>query len=791
MKKLFFAFLAVSALLTISQNAFAQQSRGEEIMKSVTDYFNLDRENIHAQLDKKVFMTNEKVWFKGYVFLRKRNMPFFNTINIYGSLIDAEGKTIETKLMYGNQGTFTGYFNLGNKLKSGKYYLQFYTNWMNNFLEDESAVYEIAVVNPQTGSGTALAKADPSKIIIDFMPEGGTLVKGIQNNIGIHVADCNNNPTGVSVVNITDASGKVIKQVQLNKLGFGKFDLPANFPAGYKAIVAVDDIKHEKPLPAPELKGIALEVNNYAFADKTAIKVKTNKVTYESFNGQTLYMLVHQDDKSVVMELSLNNANFEQTLVLPNTDFAPGLNTIRILDSNLIQLSERMFFNYPKTGLNIDITKKQETSENLRYAAKINQPNMSLSLTVLPEGSASFDDTNDIYGSFLLLPYLENQHKASGRHYFTTLTKNKLYELDLYLLSQKSKYKWLDIREHTPKSTYNFDMGVTLKGTIPGNVDTRFAKIRLHSLTSGIDEVTTVNDKKEFTFNNLVITDSSYVNFTLLKKGAEPKELTLAPQVLNGNTKFNKPYRPVPHYYAPQANTDDLPNPNIYSDAASTEIEEVKIEGKKLRFANIFGNGNLQGYKISEMNESMYHSVIQFIRTYGGFRIEESSQTGQLAIYSRTISSINGQYSGPIIYVDNAQLLDVTLLTIIQMSDVDEIYMSSTAIIPSLRNYQGIIKIYLKKGARPGKGSRTPTIVVKNGFEKPIRFENVTYNSVDDEGFKNFGIIDWQPALWANENGEFPVIIPKVSSKPFKVLIEGFSGDGKLISEIKTIDPKS
>jgi len=794
MKNLIYASLAIGALLfTTTQKTYSQQARNEEIMKSVVDYFAMERENIHVQLDKKVFMTNESVWFKGYVFHRKKNIPFFNTVNIYGSLIDSEGKIIETKLIYGNIGSFTGSFKLGNKFKSGKYYLQFYTNWMNNFIEDESAVYEISVVNPETGVGNAIAKADPSKIIIDLRPEGGTLLSTSANTIGIHVADCNNNPLPVTTIDIVDASGKIFRKVQLNRLGFGKFELPAKTPDGYKAIVTLEDTKHEKPLPVAELKGISLEVNNFTIADKTIIKVRTNKITCDSFNGQPLYMLVHQDDKALVYELKLNpgTSSFEQSIVIPNADLAEGLNTIRIIDSNLIQLSERMFFNYPKSGLSINIAKAGQANEKIKYSGKVNYPNMNLSLTVLPETTISFDDTNDIYGSFLLLPYIENQHKVSGRHYFTTLSKNKLYELDMFLISQKSKYNWINIRQNPPKSNYLFDMGVTLKGTIPGTIDTRFAKVRLYSVTSGIDEITTVNENKEFTFDHLIITDSSYVNFTLIKKGSEPKELTLAPQVLNGKAKFNKSYKPEPQFYTTLTSSDGFKSPNILSDASSTELDEVQIEGNALKFANSFGNGNLHGYKITEDKASKYQNVVQFIKTYGGFRVENNYQTGQLMIYSRTVNTINASQSVPIIYIDNAQLLDVSLLSQIYLDDVDEIYMSSTMIIPSMRNYAGMIKIYLKKGAGPGKKGLTPTIIVKNSFEKPIRFENVTYNSVDDKGFENFGIVDWQPTIMTNENGEFNISIPKMSSKPLKVLIEGFSADGKLISEIKTIDPKS
>ncbi|PZR20327.1 MAG: hypothetical protein DI539_11200 [Flavobacterium psychrophilum] len=790
MKKIFYTLLAIVTLLNYSM--YAQQSRTEEIMKSLTDYYTLERENIHVQFDKSVFMSNEAIWFKGYVFHRKINAPSPNTTNIYGNLMDEEGKIIETKLFFGNRGGFTGFFKLNSKFKSGKYYLQFYTNWMNNFSEDESAVYEIAIINTEQGAGTALAKADPSKIIIDLNPEGGKIINGVNNNIGIHVADCNNNPLSVSTADITDASGKVIKKVQLNKLGFGKFDLTANTPSGYKAIVTIDDVKHEKPLPVAELTGISLEVNNYAIADKTMIKVRTNKETYSSFNGQPVYILIHHDDKAVVMELNLNNPGFEQTLAIPNTEFASGLNTIRILDSNLIQLSERMFFNYPKTGLSIDVAKNGPTTDKLKYAGKVNYPNMNLSLTVLPEATRSFDDTNDIYSSFLLLPYIQDQHKASGRHYFTTLSKNKLYELDLFLINQKSKYQWVNIKQNPPKNNYTFDLGLTLKGTIPANIDSKGSRIRLYSLTSGIDENTEVRDNREFEFKNLIIDDSSYVNFTLIKRGAKPREISLVPQVLNGRSKFNKPYKPEPHFYAPQANMDAVNSPNIFSDAVSEELEEVKIEGSALKYANTAGHSDLRGYKITDQKANAYQNLLQFIKTFGGFYINENPSTGQLTIYTRTVNSINAAQAGPIIYIDNVQQLDYSILSVILLGDVDEIYMSSTAIVPSVRNYQGVIRIYLKKGPKPGLNKNTtPSIIVKNAFEKPKAFQNVTYNSVDDKGFENFGIIDWQPTIMTNEKGEFNISIPKISSKPLKVLIEGFSADGKLISEIKTIDPNS
>jgi hypothetical protein len=787
MKQILPAFLFIGVLLFITPNAIAQENKKEQIAKALTDYFFLERENIHVHFDKKTFVTNEQVWFKGYVFHRKKNIPFFTTINIYATLMDEDGKVIDTQLVYGNIGSFTGKFKLNDTLKSGKYYLQFYTNWMNNFTEDESAVYEISIINQKTGAGNALAKADPSKINIEFSPEGGTLVQGITNTIGISIADCNHNPLPVSVVDIADVSGKVIKKVQVNKLGYGKFDLPANTSEGYKAIVTIEDMKHEQPLPAAQLTGIALEANNYAIAGNALIKVRTNKLTYESFGGKPVFLVAHQDDKAVVFEVPFTDKGLEQVLVVPDSSFFDGMNTLRLLDSNLNQLAERLLYKYPKSVLKADLNKTTESVGKSDYEGKVNYPNMNLSLSVLPETTMAFDDTNDIYGSFLILPYIENQKKVSGRYYLTSLSKSKAYELDLFLLNQKSKYGWQNILKNPPKDNYPFDMGLTMKGKVPTG-KARYSKVRLFSLTSRLNELAEVDENNEFVYQNLIVPDSAYISFSLLTKGVKPKELNIQPQIVNGKRAFNKPFKPQLRCYiaqGPETAIDALDMPNVQD--GTIMLEEIKIEGRRLKYEKSFGNMKLTGYKIGEMENNIYRSVIQFITSRGGFRVEQGGMGMDVHIYTRGRNSINGGQSEPIVYIDNIQNTDHNQLSNISMSDVDEIYMNPVALVPSIRNYSGIIKIYLKHGPTGARKNNTPDIIVKNGFQKVMPFENVIYNATEGRGFENFGLIDWEPSIMTDENGAFSFSIPKVYAKPVKVLIEGFSADGQLISEIKTL----
>lgn len=130
--------------------SYGQENKVEEISSIVKNYYSLERENIHVHFSKTTFITNESIWFKGYVYYSKKNTPFFTTTNIFAVLKNAENKTLDTKLLYGSLGSFEGSFELPPSMASGSYYLQFYTNWMNNFSEDQSALYKIEVINPDT-----------------------------------------------------------------------------------------------------------------------------------------------------------------------------------------------------------------------------------------------------------------------------------------------------------------------------------------------------------------------------------------------------------------------------------------------------------------------------------------------------------------------------------------------------------------------------------------------------------------------------------------------------------------
>ena len=782
-KNLLFCLLSLFCINTIT---IAQEDKKDKIAQAITDYFHLERENFHVHFDKTIFLSDEKIWFKGYTYYRKGGIPFFATTNIFATLMDDTGKEITTKLFCGSMGTFSGDLELGDSFKTGKYYIRFYTNWMNNFTEDESAIYELTIINRNTGPGTILAKPDSSIVNIKLTPEGGSLLKGISNTVGISVHGCGNSILPIASAELTDVNGKVITQISLNEKGYGRFDVPAD-ATGYKVVVTVAGAKHEQPLPAAQPTGVALDVNSYAMADKTIIKIATNPQTLAPLAGQPLYMVIHQDDKAAIYDIIFEAGKTELAMAIPNSELFNGLNTLRILDHNLNQIAERLFYKHYEKDTRVDLSKTGNSDNGIEYKGSVTT-GMNLSIAMVPQASISIENKSDIYGSLLLKPYLEGQGEIAGRYYLAEPTRAKKYELDLYLMNQKSKYNWKNILQHPPKSDYSFDIGLALKGKVNEKIINRKQhKMRVYSPSSMIDEFVTIDENNEFFLNNFIVKDSTKMRFELFEKSQKKYKVKLTAQISNNDRKFNKPFYPPALCPAAGGETVDInwDLPDYVGNTVVLDEVEVKGTATKLKYERAFGNGQLRPYKISEADSRNFFYILDFIR-YHGFDVENTGIS--VGIYGRTVNTINGQRTRPRVYMDNMRVLNYDQLLTIQTADVDEFYINQHAIVPGVDNEMGMIKMYMKKNFVFKNGDPKTTFhLIEKGFQKIHPFENARYASYSDDGFKKFGLIDWQPLIATKDTGEFDFTVPFTWEYPVNILIEGISNDGKIVSEIKTI----
>lgn len=783
-----FFLLSMAICLKTTAQAPKLSPEKEKISNAITNYFQLERESIHLQFDKNIFFTNEKIWFKGYVFDRKNNIPFVNTSNVFIQLLDENGNKLNQQLLYANEGTFSGNLKLKEDYKSGNYYVQVYTNWMNNFIEDESSTYKIKIINEKETAFSDSNSPNLSKINIAFFPEGGSIIEGITNSIGLKITDNKGIPLQINEVNITDSKGEIIRTLKTNAFGNGKFDLlPTN--ETYKASFISNNKTIEETLPTASKIGIALEVNDYAFPNKTAIVVKTNEQTLKTTPEKLLSLVVQQDDKFIIFDVKLNTQKLEQQLILSNDNLFEGVNTIRVIDAEMNQVAERMIFkNSILQNQNTNINPANKAGSSITVSGKTELKNSNLSATVIPENSISNTDSRDILGDFLINPYLE-EPIADTKYYLKEPTTIKKYELDLFLLNQKkSKYSWTNILTNPPKNTFEFDNGLSIRGTINQDLKTNDDyKVRLYSITTQLNEFSEIDKKNEFTFKNIFVLNSTPIYFGLLKKpDLKPIDIKYVAQITNGKRTFNKTYKPK------NFNTELVPESNT---PATYEIpkfrkeiinlNEVKVNAAKLKHENDPGltlNGTLTSHKVTENEKDT--DVLDYIQLHGFTVSKDPSNIN--VVGKREFKTINSeQNTKPNIYMDGDLMYALDRLFQLKMGDIDEIYISKMYSRIEMAN--GVIKIYSKKQISKSTYGVEKSFVISGGFEMVDDFKNDNYDSTLDKGFENFGIVNWVQTIVPDEKGDFKFQIPNLNQKKVKLVIEGFNSEGKLISEVKTL----
>ena len=777
-------FLLVTLL--VSSVIFSQPN--EETVKSkigavLENYFKLDREAIHIHLNKTTFLSEETIWYQGYIVNRKTTKPFY-TSNVFVLLFDENGKQLSEKLVFADNGVFSGQIKLDPNLDSGNYYIQVYTNWMNNFTENESTLVKVNIINPDQGiRNTKKIVKETLKIYLN--PEGKNLISGVSTTIGIQVKDCNNNTPINLEATIQNSKGEALQTVKLNNFGFGKFfTIPTT--EVLKVVVKYEDKIIENNMPSANLIGVAIEASSFMLENKTTIKVKTNKSSFNSLQSRGLNLVIHQDQNYIVQPLNINPNDLEQIIVVNNTDLNPGINTIRIIDNELKQWSERQIYISPIAKNNYDVIKNNQQEDTIKLAAFSNAANNMISISVLPTETKSIDDNNSIIAGLTINPYIKTS-LLNSNYYLNDLNRLKYYELDLALLNQESlKYDWEYMKLQPPTADYSFDIGINLKGTMANPLKSKsFHKVKLVSSKEFIMASADVTENGTFEFQNLLLTDSTYVNLSLHKlPNFEYVDAKLAIQIVNRKKPYNKAFTGLNKENCNSENdtitTVNLDLPDFKEKIIQLQEVVSKNKKKQLRYNKILSNRMLRGHKIDSTNN--FSSILNFIEA-NGFKVDRT--IGKINIYTRLPGV--AQLPTPIVYIDDRQLyFDYQELEFIKMDELDEIYINSIAIVPSINNNLGIIRIYTKKQQNAYSKKPNPnSFFVKDAFSKSSTFQNLDYAGASSNGFNNFGIISWFTKTISDSNGNFTFDILDYNKKNCKIIIEGMTTDGQIFHEEK------
>ncbi|MGH1383731.1 hypothetical protein [Kordia sp.] len=786
-------------LLCISLYTLSQTNAS--ISKQYKEHFKLSKnEAIFIHLNKTSYLVGEEIWFKGYIFDKRNERNSNTSTNLYIGLYDTDGKQVSKKLFLIDKGLAYGNLELDKELNSGVYYIKATTEQMADQQLEEVFIEEITIYGknyaPQKPNNSVTDEYD-----IQFLPEGGHLVKNIENTVAFKAI--NQEGKGVYAKGIIyDENNTEVTTFESNHYGIGTLQLSPKKNTVYTAKTTFKEEKtNEKALPKVENTGITIQVHNIE-KDSVKISMNTNTETLRSIVSKNYTLLIHKDGLTRSMPFSFKNTE-KVDLTIARSGLFNGVNTITLFDGK-VPILERMFFN-KKVEKNLSVlVKKLETVKDesklslylVKRRSGILEANVSIS--ILPGTTEAYNPANSIFSSFYLKPYVRGEIE-NPKYYFPNNSKTKRKALDALLITQGwSKYDWTNIFKVKSKKT-TVHRGITIHGTV--NYPTKgVTGMFLYDTKKLPSQYIPIDKERNFVVKNLYPEAGEKLRFSYVNN----KQKFLKPKLylrysVNNQEDFISENASIDRSFLNKNNIFILPNGFFPDDAEA--LDAVLIEGKgKEKERNIDPMMvNAKETKIGMKEYLQYPQVKNIIENSGYDVSDDPFDMQNLRIFSRKRLTLEGppgaprgsKVISPLIFLDDAPLSDFRILRNLSTANVERVVINKTGQGYGVRGIGGVIKIYSRETPLvTNTSSKKETFANYSppiGFSVAKQYYEPKYQSFTNETYQKYGVIDWRPNNTIPRRGPFNFVVKHKDVKAITLFIEGLSKDGSLISEKRTI----
>ncbi len=532
---------------SVTVRSYGQQTNGIRRINSFVDSLTktFPVEKLYLQTDKPMYNSGDTLWLKGYLFEATNLTQSTKSGLVYTEIIDKDNQIIKRMLFQVNDGLFRGSITLDNELHVGTFSLRAYTNWMRNWGTDYIFTKKLFYINttaasPVNNSSSALSSNKPNgstanhsnraeDIDLQFMPEGGNLVSGLQSRVGFKTVAAN----GVGI----DVSGKIynnknreVASFKTTHAGMGSFDFTPTAGENYVARIITAGMEPKAyALPKAEPSGVVLKVINDFGSDV----LKVNMVCSEKILKTAPYYLIAQSRGVVCYGAIAKFTNKEVNSVIPIDKFPTGIVRFTLFDENLNPVNERITFVNHQDGLNIRLKTDKEnyqTRDSVTLHLKVTDKNSmpvqgSFSVAVTDDGLVASDTTDNILTRLFLTSDLKGTVENPA-FYLIPKTANWAALENLLLTQGWVGYHWNNSFK-IPKIKHPAQPEFTIKGKLTNllNKGVAGAPVKLFSRHPFFTMDTISNQSGEFTFRNLQLIDTGNFLLQALNKNGKSRNV--------------------------------------------------------------------------------------------------------------------------------------------------------------------------------------------------------------------------------------------------------------------------
>jgi len=768
---------------------------------------NYPQEKIYIQFDKKLYNPGETIWFKAYIFTGAD--PSIMSRNFYAELSDPSGAILQRKVYPISESSTAGNFDLPKGIRARHLHFRAYTTWMSNF---DTAFYfekDIRIYDKKTDSNATVTLI-PRQMHLQFFPEGGDMVAGVENMIAFKANDQFGFPMAVKG-SVQDKSGKEVLTFASEHDGMGKFVLTPDKGDSLTAVWKdANGIEHRTGLP--EVKQIGVVLRAIPSHQKVLFSVARSVDGGPEFKHLTIIASMHQH---LVYKARINlDENFMSGGTIPTGQLPSGVLLMTVFSSGMTPVSERVVFVNNHEYLfkpEIEVAAKSVVRRG-KNSLIIDVPdtlkaNLSLSITdATADGEFPGDD--NIVSRLLLTGEIKG-YVHDPYYYFSGTADSLASQLDLVMMTHGwRRIKWEALARGQKPVIKNPEQDyLSIKADVLGIDPYKIAKDEFMNVilskkdsSTQMLQVPHISGSK-FGITGLVFYDTAkaYYQFNVNRNLSNEAAITMNTGLLRGGrsarplltafdgwTAEDSVYLRRNKFIVEEtARAKPIENQKVKTLESVTVRGRVRTDAEKLddRYSSgMFSGGDAQLFDlVDDQLASSYPDIFTYLQgKVAGLQITPGQGPGGLP-------ALSWRGGRPSLYLNEMQV-DAQALQSTPVSDIAEVKIFRPGSGVGFGGGSGgVIAIYTKKGGDEKrndpniKGLDRQLLI---GYSMPKEFYSPNYlvNSPANEAEDLRTTLYWKPFVLTDKytrqvNIDF---FNNDITRKLRVVLEGFNEEGKL-----------
>ncbi len=308
------------------------------------------QEKLFLHTDKEFYLAGEILWFKLYYVEGSTHRPLDISKIAYVEVLDRDKKPVlQTKVSL-SKGKGNGSLLLPQTLTSDQYTIRAYTHWMKNFAPEFFFEKQLTLVNTLYAQEETETRSKERKYDIQFFPEGGNLVQGIESKVAFRAV--NQEGKGIRFRGfLLSHKNDTLVRFQPSRFGIGAFTFTPVAGMRYRAVIIPEGAKPQiMELPKVFEQGYTLSL-----AEPGNGKIRLTVSTASTAAGPTenVYLIGHtrqQAKVAAVAALYQGKAVFTMEAGI----LGEGITNFTLFNSIQQPVCERLYFKKPTHLLSIE-----------------------------------------------------------------------------------------------------------------------------------------------------------------------------------------------------------------------------------------------------------------------------------------------------------------------------------------------------------------------------------------------------------------------------------------------------